>query len=258
MVIIPLGTNGFFPSFGRETMCFAIPLKDKLIILDAGTGLYRLAEKEGQELLQKYQEVHIFLSHYHLDHTFGFYGAWKLLKNKSATVFGKEEKKIFDDLAADYFPINHEKEFADFSWKKLEAGDNKIGDYQVTVRRQDHNDAESLAFRFSFGVAYVTDSEPTPESVEFVRDIPLLLHEHYLSGEEILIKPNAKLEDHFLGKHTTTVGAALIAKEANVGKLILVHHYPFYNTKELEKQRELAGKIFKKTELALDWKPISF
>lgn len=252
MRVIPLGTNGFFPSNGRETMCFAVPLKDKLIILDAGSGLFRLAETKGQELLKKYKEVHIFLSHYHLDHTFGFYGSWKLLKNKSVTVFGKEEKKIFNDLAADYFPINHEKEFADFSWRKLEAGENKIGDYQVAVRRQFHNGAGSLALRFSFGVAYVTDSEPTKESVDFVRDVPLLLHEHYLSGEEILKKKNTKVEDHFLEKHTTTVGAALIAKMAKVGKLCLVHHYPFYDGKQLEKQQDLARKIFQKTELASD------
>lgn len=258
MKLIPLGTNGFFPSFGRETMCFAIPLGKTLIILDAGTGLYRLAEPVGQKLLAGAENIHLYLSHYHLDHTFGFYGAWKLLKTKKVTVFGKEEKKIFADLTADYFPINHEKEFANFSWKKLEEGENKIEDYKVIVRKQLHNGAGSLAFRFSFGVAYVTDSEPTQESVDFVRGIPLLLHEHYLSGEEILEKPNAKLEDHFLGKHTTSIGAALIAKEAKASKLCLVHHYPFYDARQLESQRESASKIFKKSTLAKDLEEFEF
>ncbi|MBI3955538.1 hypothetical protein HY338_03770 [Candidatus Gottesmanbacteria bacterium] len=258
MNVIPLGTNGFFPSFGRETMCFAIPYGKTLIILDAGTGLYRLAEPMGKRLLAGAENIHLYLSHYHLDHTFGFYGAWKILKDKKVTVFGKEEKKVFNDLAGDYFPINHEKEFGNFSWRKLDVGENKIGDYQVAVRRQYHNGAGSLAFKFSFGLAYVTDSEPTQESVEFVRDVPLLLHEHYLSGEEILDNTNAKLEDHFLGKHTTSIGAAMIAKEAKAGKLCLLHHYPFYNAKQLVKQREFARKIFEETELSIDLKHINF
>ena len=79
-----------------------------------------------------------------------------------------------------------------------------------------------------------------------------------MSGEEILEKTIAKLEDHFLGKHTTSIGAALIAKTANVGKLCLVHHYPFYDDKQLEKQRESASKIFKNTTLAKDLEEIEF
>lgn len=258
MNIIPLGTNGFFPSFGRETMCFAIPFGKTLIILDAGTGLYRLAEPVGKKLLAGAENVHLFLSHYHLDHTFGFYGAWKLFKDKKVTVFGKEEKKIFADLAADYFPINHEKEFANYSWRKLEAGENKIGDYQVRVRKQDHNGTGSLAFRFSFGVAYVTDSEPTREGVEFVKNTTLLLHEHWFSGKDLNRENRVKLEDQLIHGHATTIGAALIAKEAKVGKLCLVHHYPFYDGKQLERQKELARKIFPKTELAMDLKMINF
>lgn len=258
MKLIPLGTNGFFPSFGRETMCFAIPYGKTLIILDAGTGLYRLVEPEGQKLLVGVDNVHLYLSHYHLDHTFGFSAAWKLLQDKNVSVYSGADKKVFSDFSKDYFPRNFDKDFANFSWRKLKTGENKIGDYQVVVRRQYHNRAGSIAFRFSFGVAYVTDSEPTRESVDFIRDIPLLLHEHYLSGEEILGKKNTKLEDHFLGKHTTSIGAAMIAKTANVGKLCLVHHYPFYDAKQLGKQKELARKIFKKTILAKDLEEIEF
>lgn len=262
MKLIPLGTNGFFATYGRQTACYAIPLNKTLIVLDAGSGLFRLAESEGKKLLSGVSNVHLFLSHYHLDHTFGFYSAFKLLQEIKVTVFAETEKKVFADLAKEYFPIDFEKEYANFSWKKIGVGENKIDNYTVTVRKQYHRGSGSLGLRFKFNdgkeLAYATDNEPTWESVKFVRGVDLLLHEHYLSGEEILKKPNVRLEDHFDGKHVTTAGAVIIAKEAKVGKLALIHHYPFYDNVRLRKQLKISRSISPKTHLAQDLKPIEF
>ena len=123
--ILPLGTNGFFPSFGRESASYVIPCGDILIILDAGSGLFRLAEPQGQTLLKQSSQIHLYLSHYHLDHTFGFYGAFNLFKDKNVTVFGMENKKVFSELPSlNYFPIDYEKEFSHFRWKKLGPGNH--------------------------------------------------------------------------------------------------------------------------------------
>src|SRR3989344_8948195 len=112
MTIIPLGTNGFFPSFGRQTMCFAILLGKTLIILDAGSGLFRLAEPIGKKLLTGVDTIHIYLSHYHLDHTFGFYAAWKFFAGKKVTVFGNSAKRVFEELyRQQYIPGFFEKQF---------------------------------------------------------------------------------------------------------------------------------------------------
>lgn len=262
MIVIPLGTNGFFPSHDRQTASFAIPMGKILIILDAGSGLFRLGEKEGSKLLSGVFDVHLFLSHYHLDHTFGFYAAFKLLQGRKVTVYAKTERKVFSDLAKEYFPINFEKEYINFSWKKLEVGENKIDNYSVFVRKQYHRGSGSLAFRIKFEngkvLTYATDNEPNRESVEFIKGSDLLLHEHNLSGEEILDKPGTKLEDHFDGKHVTTTGAAIIAKEARVGKLVLIHHFPFYDKNRLEKLLGVARSIFPETSLARDLEEIEF
>ncbi len=259
MKIVPLGTNGFFPSFKRATACYAIPFKNKLIILDAGSGLFRLAEPIGRRLLEDIDEAHLYLSHYHLDHAFGFYAAFKLLQGKKVTVFSKLEKKVFADLEKDYFPIDYGKEHKNFSWQMIKEGENKIGDYIVRVRKQKHMGSGSLAFRFNFpekSLAYITDSEPTNKGVDFVQGVDILLHEHYLSGEEVLRKRKVKLADYFLGKHVTTVGAAIIAKDAKVGKLALIHHFPFYDDKKLSGQLKIAKSIFPNTILAQDLKEI--
>lgn len=257
-----MGQTDFSPTFGRETACFAVPSGKTLIVLDAGSGLFRLAEPKGRKLLSKASKVHLFLSHYHLDHTFGFYAAFKLLAGKKVTVFAGTEKKVFADLAKEYFPINFDQEYANFTWQKVSAGNNQVADYEVNVRKQYHNEAGSLAFRFKFAngkeLGYVTDSEPTYESADFISGVDLLLHEHYLSGDGILKKANVRLEDHFEGKHVTTAGAAIIAKEGKVGKLALIHHFPFYDDERLEKSLRVTRSLFPQTILTQDLKPIEF
>src|SRR3989304_416761 len=120
MKIIPLGTNGFFSSFDRQTACFVIPYQKRLIFFDAGSGLFRLAEPEGQKLLRRVGEVDLFLSHYHLDHTFGFYAAFKLFKGKKVSVYGVHEKQVFSEfIKLKYFPIDFSKEHSNFTWKTL-------------------------------------------------------------------------------------------------------------------------------------------
>lgn len=262
MKVVPLGTNGFFSSHNRQTASYAIPLGKILIILDVGSGIFRLAESEGKKLLLGVNDVHIYLSHYHLDHTYGFYAAFTIFKDKKVTVFAKDTRRVFSDLSKEYFPNNYDVIHNNFSWKKLNIGENKIADYKVRVRNQYHNGNGSLAFRFCFAnkkeIAYVTDSEPSEEGIEFVKEVDILFHEHYLTGDEILKKEKVKIEDHFSGKHVTTVGAATIAKEARVGKLALIHNFPFYDDKRLQRQLKIARSIFPKTQLSIDLKGIEF
>lgn len=274
MRLIPLGTNGFFSSFNRQTACYAIPHEKTLIILDAGTGLFRLAEPAGKRLLSGIKEVHLYLSHYHLDHTFGFYAAFDLLKDKKVTVFGSHKRQVlWEFVTLKYFPIDYAKKHKNFKWINLDEGKHKIADYKVSVRKQNHRGEESLAYCFDFparnalansacvaggGLAYITDGEPTKENIEFAKGMPLLLHEHGFTGEKLLGKGNVNIKKHILDGHVTTVGAALVAKKANVGKLALIHHLPYVDIDELKKQLKVARSIFPKTRLTLDFEEISF
>jgi glyoxylase-like metal-dependent hydrolase (beta-lactamase superfamily II) len=71
MKIIPLGVNGFVPTFGRQTTSFLALTATDAILLDAGTGVARLFEPQISSLLERYKDFHIVLSHYHLDHVVG-------------------------------------------------------------------------------------------------------------------------------------------------------------------------------------------
>ena len=71
MQVTLLGTMGWMPSERRETTCTACRDGDDLLLFDAGTGLRRLLTPVGAALLDGVSRVHLFLSHYHLDHTCG-------------------------------------------------------------------------------------------------------------------------------------------------------------------------------------------
>ena len=263
MKVIPLGTNGFFPSFNRQTACYAIPKDKILIVLDAGSGLFRFAEPVGIDLLKNVKEIHLYLSHYHLDHTFGFYAAFKLFKGKKVSVFGSHEKQVFSEFVRlKHFPIDYSREYKNFEWKTLGVGRQEITDYHVLARRQIHRGEGSQAFRFEFSngkkLAYVTDSEPKPESIEFTENADLLLHEHEKAGIKSSYKKGIGLEKLYEGGHVTTEGAAIIAKEAKVKKLYLIHHNPFEDRDDLNAELKKAKPIFKQSYLAQDLEEIEF
>ena len=69
MKVILLGSNGWYHSRGQETTSVLIYDEETCIIIDAGTGLLNL--KKYIDIVNKYDKIHLFLSHYHYDHTLG-------------------------------------------------------------------------------------------------------------------------------------------------------------------------------------------
>ena len=72
MKVTVWGCRGSIPSpgpeknrYGGNTSCVQVVHGDTCIILDSGSGIQRL----GQILNNKYKELHILLSHLHIDHT---------------------------------------------------------------------------------------------------------------------------------------------------------------------------------------------
>ena len=85
-----LGTTGYHPSPKRHTACYYLP--DWQLMLDAGTGLFRLTKL----LLEEPQEkITILLSHAHLDHVVGLtflLDTLAVTSLKEIVVVGMEDK----------------------------------------------------------------------------------------------------------------------------------------------------------------------
>ena len=82
-----LGTAGYHPNEDRHTSCYFLP--ESGIVLDAGTGLFRLAE------LIETPTLDIVLSHAHLDHVAGLTFLLDVLYQRPVDrlrIWGEKEK----------------------------------------------------------------------------------------------------------------------------------------------------------------------
>lgn len=96
--------------------------------------------------------------------------------------------------------------------------------------------------------AFCSDTAYKPDIVPQLKNVDVLYH------ESTFLEEHQELCDRT--KHSTAKEAALIAKDANVGTLILGHYSGRYDNLELF--REEAKEIFNKVELARDGKFFTF
>lgn len=68
MRAVSLGS--WMPAEGRETACVLLRRDHSVVLLDAGTGVRRLAG-EHSDLLARATRLDVLLTHFHLDHVCG-------------------------------------------------------------------------------------------------------------------------------------------------------------------------------------------
>ena len=168
-----LGTLGWMPRGARETTCFAVREGPALLVFDAGTGLRRLLDPEHAGLLEDAREVHLFLSHYHLDHVCGLAYLSGVLAGRDVVLHppGRELTGV-DPLAAvaelvrrPYNPVD----LADMKRVRVEPtapGENDVAGHVVRVRAQQHSDT-SVSFRLDDELVIATDTQVDPAAVPF-------------------------------------------------------------------------------------------
>ncbi len=212
-----LGTVGYHPSDGRHTSCYFLP--ESGIVLDAGTGIFRLAP-----LIQT-KTLDIVLSHAHLDHSCGLTFLLDVLYERPVeqlTIWGEAAKleaiqtHLFDDLI---FPVPLEA-----NWRAIDDLDEfQIGDATVSWRPQEHPGG-SVGYRLDWGSAkrllYISDTigDTSPEAIDWYRGADLLMHECNFqdSAKEFALKTG----------HSWSSRVAEIACAAKPKRLMLTHSNP--------------------------------
>jgi len=245
MQLICLGTAGYHPSDTRQTSCYMLPKQG--IVLDAGTGLYRVREHVCTPTLD------IFLSHAHLDHVIGLTFLFDVARGgnlKRISVHGAESKLAA--IRAHLFQTDLFPALPPIQWRPLEA--------QVVVAgvRISHFPLEhpggSLGYRLDWpdrSLAYVTDTTARSNSdyIERIRGADLLLHECNF--------PDTMPEQAEQTGHSCTSAVAGVAAAAGVKRLVLTHFDPL-NADEDPVGLPTARAIFPQTELAHDGLTIEF
>jgi ribonuclease BN (tRNA processing enzyme) len=253
MKLLFLGTAGYHPNEQRQTTCLMLP--EAGIVLDAGTGLFRIRDHLQTTWLD------IFLSHAHLDHSFGLTVLLDALYEKNVervTVHGDAAKLAAIErhlFAPDIFPVA-----PPFTARPLEQGLQLACGPRVTHFPLDHPGG-SIGYRFDWpasggrparSLAFVTDTTSRGEASAYlphIRGVDLLVHEcNFRDGQEAWAEKTG---------HSSTTPVARAAEAAGVKRLILMHFNP------LEAGDDPVGLaaarvVFPRTDLSYDGMEVEF
>lgn len=246
MKLILLGTSGYHPNDRRHTPCLLIP--ECGVMLDAGTAMYRA----GRYLSTR--ELSIFLTHAHLDHVVGLtylFNVMRVSPLDRVDVYGAADKLAAIDehlFSEAMFPKKPPCEFRPLP----EAVDLPLGG-RLTHFPLEHQGG-SIGFRLQWpghSMAYVTDTTAAvdAEYVEHIRGVDLLVHECYF--------PDSNAEWAKTTGHSSTTSVAQVAREAKVGRLVLVHLDPL-STDDDPIGLDVARAIFPATDLGDDLMEVEF
>lgn len=234
MKLLPLGVNGFFPSYGRNTMSYLVLTEQEAIVLDAGTGLSRLLEPRITDLLKPYTSLNIFLSHYHLDHVVGLSYLPEVWDERSIRLFAPSVPLVEAEAGAAIEQLLHPPLFSltvrefpsNVELTPLTALQLSLGNTKISIRKQRHPGG-SIAIKLNDSIAYVTDTVVDLDSVSFLQGVNFLLHEVWLTDEE------AKDDPIEAARHSYCSEVREIALRSNVKHLMPIHLHPKHDDKQL-------------------------
>jgi phosphoribosyl 1,2-cyclic phosphodiesterase len=253
------GVRGSIPSpgprtvrYGGNTTCIEVRSSDgTLIVLDAGTGLYALAQDlmarralEGGDI-----NANIFITHSHWDHIHGlpFFiplfvkGSRVCLHGAHDPVTGKGIEHVMGvQLQNSYFPVNEERMDATIAYQTLEIGQpHHVGGARIDNVVMNHP-VTNLGYRISCdgkSVFFTGDHEPfaNPDSADERRQREI---DAVMAGVDALIVDCSYTVEEYPGKrgwgHGTFDGALEMALRAGAKALYCTHHEPTRSDDELE------------------------
>jgi ribonuclease BN (tRNA processing enzyme) len=207
------GTGGFHPNERRHTACVLLP--ECGVALDAGTGFFRAA------LRLQTRQLDVFLSHAHLDHVVGLPSILvPILRSELDAVRVHGTAATLDAvrghlLHESLFPVPLPVEWCELSGPVMLTGGGRLS--WTTLEHP----GGSCGYRIDWAdrsLAYITDTTAPGPYVEFVRGVSLLIHECYF--------PDDQSEWAVKTGHSTASAVARVARDAGVGRLLLVHVDP--------------------------------
>lgn len=244
--------------YGGNTSCVEVRIGSELFVFDCGTGLRML----GHEMLRKAgrSPIHarIFLSHYHWDHIQGIPFFTPLYSPDNQFEFHSfkslqtdVQRALEDQMQNPYFPVGMKVMRAKRRFHHLEEEARDYdGGVRITTKKLNHPQG-CFGYRVEHKgkiFVYATDNEPgDPQGDQNVRALA--------EGADLFIYDSQYTPHEYQnGKqswgHSTWEEAVAIAREAKVRKLVLFHHDPDHNDKDLDAIQRTARKKFSRTVAA--------
>jgi len=230
--------------YGGNTSCVEVLGKDgTLLIIDAGTGIRRL----GIAVENKIKQVHILLSHLHLDHIQGL-GFFAPLYDATVEVhvYGPAQtshhlrKSLTKYLSPPLFPVLLSDLPCQLHLHAIGNGEFTIGQFNIMSQFVCHP-GRTLGYRISTStssMAYLSDHEPalatslTEDDTQWLsgyalaKKVDLLIHDAQYTLHEY--------EERIGWGHSTIKDAIEFARRAKVKTLVTFHHDPAHQDNALD------------------------
>lgn len=270
------GVRGSIPTpgpettkYGGNTACIELRFDDRLVIIDAGSGIRELAGfMLGYDLKKGPIKTQIFFSHTHWDHIMGFpFFTPIFIPGTKIDVYGPVtyeneglEETIGGQLKYRYFPVKHSELSATINYHPLKECVLDLGDGLTVQTKYLNHPILCLGYRFTYKGKSVTtafDTEPFRNLFPTDENDPQYDADAARDGEfaaryennkilqfykdtDLLIHDSQYTTDEYNnGKigwgHSTYNWVTNSAHKANVKKLAFFHHDPTYSDDKLDK-----------------------
>jgi phosphoribosyl 1,2-cyclic phosphodiesterase len=245
------GARGSVPSPGPETIryggntsCVQVTLDDGTILaLDAGTGIRNL----GIALTTRAPELHILLTHLHLDHIQGLmFFAPAFRPDTKIVIWGPAapdaslQDRIARYISAPLSPVEMRELPCDVSFRNTPEVEWEIGSAKIRAASVAHR-GPTLGYRITEGTSslcYLPDHEPGLgaelagldqqwiSGFELAKDASLLIHDCQYA--------DAEYPEHVGWGHSRLTDALAFADRVAAERVLLFHHDPLHSDDRLD------------------------
>lgn len=244
--------------YGGNTSCIELMLGDRLVILDAGTGIRQL----GKEFFKRdLASADLLLTHTHWDHINGFpFFAPAFVKKFSFNIRaghlydqGGIENVLTTQMSHPMFPVPLSVMQARMTFSDFKAGDSfDLGDgiHVATAALRHPNGA--VGYRITYGgktLAYVTDTEhrpgePDANVLRLIEGVDLAIYDCTYTDEEFPTKVG--------WGHSTWQEAIRLCRMAGTKRLAIFHHDPEHEDAQMAEIEAEAYKVWDQSFCARD------
>jgi phosphoribosyl 1,2-cyclic phosphodiesterase len=275
--------------FGGNTSCLELRFGDRLIIIDAGSGIRQLGDYLMKNDIKRGPiDTDIFLTHTHWDHIMGFpmftpiYVPGTKLRIRGPVTYEEDtlDRVVGNQLSYRYWPVRQSELAAQIEYGQLKQTTLDLGDGVKLRTKYLNHPVLCLGYRFEFeGKSIVTiyDHEPfrnvfptDPSDPDYEADAAkegeaAATEENekilqFMSGADLLVHDTQYTSKEYLQSkigwgHTSFEHAVNAADKAGVKRLLMFHHDPNRTDAELavlEKrfQEAIKGKTALRIEMA--------
>jgi len=213
-------TSEKYMEFGGATTCIIIKMNKTTIMVDVGSGVSNALDD-----LVNVEELHLFISHSHIDHISGIVTLLPVFKNKKLHIYAKNfngiriQESLNRIMSQSLWPISADT-FKNVEFHEI-VGDVKLNGITISNMNSNHPNECSL-FRFKSDEADIVtafdfcDKDGYDQKlIEFAKGCKTLIYDGTMSEDEVEVRPH--------WGHSSPEAGARIGEAIGVEQLYITH-----------------------------------